>query len=108
MCVKVFLHSIGWVKGVGARRGCPGTEDGVCFVMRKLNSDPASGNVYISSPAPGSVNRGYHKIRGGVKRNVPTATSGGWGKTDEIEEMTIDKLAYQFGKSLPFNDFRKR
>jgi hypothetical protein len=39
MCVKVFLQRIRWVKGVGARRGCRGTEDGVCFVMRNV-TDP--------------------------------------------------------------------
>jgi hypothetical protein len=31
--------------------------------------------VHLSSPAPGSVNRAYHKIRGWVKRNTPTPIS---------------------------------
>ena len=80
-----------------------GTE---CVVMRNLNSELASSDVHISSPAPGSVNRGYHEIVGTFKRNTPTPTSGGRGKTDWIEEMTIVKLAYRFSGSLPSNDER--
>jgi hypothetical protein len=41
--------------------------------MRKLNSEQASGNVHISSPAPGLIIADYHKIWGPVKggRVVP-------------------------------------
>jgi len=72
--------------------------------MSYLNSEPASGDVYRSSPAPASVNRGYHKIRGSVKGIAPTAISWGLGKAEGIGEMTICKLADQFGRSLPSND----
>jgi len=77
-------------------------------VMRKLNSDPTRRDVYLWSPAPDSVPPGYHKIWGWVKRNAPSATSWGRGKTDGIEEKTIGKLSYEFRRSLPLNDDTQR
>ena len=65
-------------------------------------------SVYISSPAPVSVNRAYHEIWGAVKRKAPTATSRGRGETYGIVEMTKGKLTYHFGRSLPSNDRDKR
>ena len=43
--------------------------------MRNLNSDPASRDVHISSPATASVFPGYHNILAGVKRNTAAAKS---------------------------------
>jgi hypothetical protein len=60
---------------------------GVCFVMSYLKPDQAGRDDHIWSPALASVNRGYHKILGGVKvggmqthrlrRALPT-TLGQW------------------------------
>ena len=72
--------------------------------MSYLNAHAAGRNVYLWSPAPVSMDRGYHKIWEWVKRNAPAARSWGRGKADGIGEMTIDKLAYAFRRSLRFND----
>ena len=69
-------------------------------MMSELNSEPASGDDYISSSAPASVRLGYHKIRGSVKKHASTATSWGWGKVEGIGEKTRCKLAYQVSGSL--------
>jgi hypothetical protein len=37
------------------------------FLMRKVKSDWAAGDIYLSSPAPASVPVGYHKIWGAVR-----------------------------------------
>ena len=73
-------------------------------MMSYLNSDPADMDVYLSSSAPASVDRGYHKIWGAVKKSAPTVTSWGRGEAYGIVEETICKVAYQFGRSLPSND----
>ena len=75
--------------------------------MRYVNSDPASGNVYLWSPAPVSVPPGYHKIWDWVKRNAPTATSWGWNDQHGIAEKTKGKLSHQFCRSLHYNDNRE-
>jgi hypothetical protein len=72
----------------------------VYYLMRYVKSDPTGRDVHLSLPAPCSVDRAYHEILGVVKRNAPTATSWGRGKTDGIEEMTIYKLLYHFDGSL--------
>jgi hypothetical protein len=71
--------------------------------MRYTNSEPAGGDVYLSSPPPASVPPGYHKIQGWVKRNAPTPTFWGWGSTEGIVEETIGKVAYQSCRSLLCN-----
>jgi len=48
---------------------------GMCFVMRYLNPDSARRNVHLSSPAPGSVTPGYHKMLEPVKGSRATAPS---------------------------------
>jgi hypothetical protein len=72
--------------------------------MRNLNSQPVDMDVYIWSPGPHSVDRGYHKILGWVKRNAPTATSWGRGEAYGIVEITKGKLTYHICRSLPCND----
>ena len=76
-------------------------------MMRKIEADSAGGIVYLWSPAPASVRRACHKIRGWVKRSAPTATFWGQGKTDGMREKTRCKLAYQVSGSLVNNDKRK-
>jgi hypothetical protein len=63
------------------------------IVMRYLKADRAGRNVYLSSPAPASVDRAYHKSWGWVKMNAPTATSWGRGEAYGIVEKTICKVA---------------
>jgi hypothetical protein len=76
----------------------------MAFVMRNLNSDPASRNVHLWSPAPALVPPGYHKILGAVKRNAPTATSWGQGKGYEIVEKMKGKLLDYSAGILHNND----
>ena len=46
--------------------------------MRKLKSHWPAGDVYLSSSAPASVDRAYHKILGAVKgRSIGTDRRGG-------------------------------
>jgi len=73
-------------------------------MMSYLNSEPAGVDVYLSSPAPASVNRGYHRIQGWVKRNAPTATFGAGAKPTGWAKRTIYKLPYQLRGSLSLND----
>ena len=73
-------------------------------MMSELNSEPASGDDYISSSAPASVRLGYHKMLEAVKRIAPTATSWGRGRIYGIAEETICKAPHQFGRSLGNND----
>jgi hypothetical protein len=40
-------------------------------VMRNLNAEPTSSDVYLWSPAPHSIDRAFHKIWGWVKRSGP-------------------------------------
>ena len=42
----------------------------VCFVMRNLNSEPASGNVYIWSDRPSFVFLEWHKMWWAVKDSL--------------------------------------
>ncbi|MBP1699611.1 MAG: hypothetical protein H6Q41_4799 [Deltaproteobacteria bacterium] len=74
--------------------------------MSKVKSHWPAGDVYLSSSAPASVDRAYHKIQGSVKRNTPTATSWGRGDGYGLAEKTICKAAYQFRGSLGLNDIR--
>ena len=84
----------------GVLRQTPRRRDGVCFVMSYVKPEPASGDVYLWSPVPGSVLSGYHKIRGSVTEHGATATSWGRSGAYEIAEVTIYKLSYQFRGSL--------
>ena len=68
--------------------------------MRNLNAERAGVDVHLSSMTPTSVNQGYHKTWGWVKRTAPTATSWGWGGADGIVELTKGKLSDQFGRLL--------
>ena len=47
-------------------------------MMRYLNPDQTSKNIHLSSPAPDSVGRTYHKILGAVKerRTTPPGDKG--------------------------------
>jgi len=72
--------------------------------MSNLNSESASRDVYISSPLPASVDRGYHRIWGWVKKYDPTTTFWAWGGAYEIVEKMKGKLAYWGSRSLPSND----
>ena len=47
----------------------------VCYVMRNVNSEPASTDVHLWSAARASVNRAYHRIWGWVKGIAPTVRS---------------------------------
>jgi hypothetical protein len=74
-------------------------------VMRKVNADCASGEIYLSSPAPASVDRAYHKILGSVKRwwIVPRkrlpACGNGWGRTWQFSSLGLSrKTALLFGQ----------
>ena len=49
-------------------------------MMSYLNSEPATGDVHISSPAPDSVPLGYHKILGAVKGSLLDTRSEGVDK----------------------------
>jgi len=57
----------------------------VYSVMRNLNSESASGDLYISSPTPASVNRAYHEIWEPVKKGGPTAISWGSDRGLDLE-----------------------
>jgi hypothetical protein len=61
--------------------------------MRNLSTQLASGEVYLSSPAPDSADRGYHRIWGSVKGIAPAATYWGRGGavTDRPNEATHDR-----------------
>jgi hypothetical protein len=58
--------------------------------MRKVNADGAGRDVYLSSPALASVNRGYHKTWGRVKRLAPTALSLRNAR-DNLRRLSITK-----------------
>jgi len=64
------IHSLGevWAKKVS-------------YMMRNLNADGAGMDVHLSSMAPTSMNRAYHKIRGAVKKGGPTAIFWVWGRS---------------------------
>ena len=72
--------------------------------MRYTKSDRAGGDVHLSAMAPTSMDRAYHKVWEWVKGIAPTATSWGWGETDEIVEKTICKISHEFPGSLLCND----
>jgi hypothetical protein len=76
----------------------------VCLLMRKVNSDSASMNVYLWSLPPVSAPPSYHKILGAVKTETTTATSWGWGRIYGIVEMTKGKLLYCPAGILHNND----
>jgi hypothetical protein len=73
----------------------------VTSIVSYLKSEPASGDDYLSSPPPASVDRGYHKIQGCVKRNGWTAMCWGRGGAHGIAKMTICKAPYRLDRGLP-------
>jgi len=61
-------------------------------------------DVHLSSSAPGSMNRGYHNIRGSVKKGGPTAIFWGWGAAYEIVRKMKGKPLYCPAGILGNND----
>jgi hypothetical protein len=59
-------------------------------VMRNPNADWAGRDVHLSSPAPGSVPPGYHKILRSVKEpNRPHDLGGRWAATRSAGKMIV-------------------
>jgi hypothetical protein len=58
------------------------------IVKRKVNSEPASRDLYLSSPALAWVRPSYHKILEAVKRWRITAAS--WG--DSGDDKSVKKV----------------
>jgi len=56
---------------------------GMCFVMRYMNHDRGRRNIHLSSSAPNSAGRGYHKVWGRVKGTPrPHYVEGWWAATE--------------------------
>jgi hypothetical protein len=72
--------------------------------MRYVKAEPAGMDVHLSSPAPGSVHLGYHKIRESVKKGGPTPISGGRGAAYEIVRKMKGKPLYCPAGILGNND----
>jgi hypothetical protein len=58
--------------------------------MRYLNSEPAGGDVYLSSMAPTSVDRAYHRILEGIKgRRITPPFWGSVGSHRSVGKMIV-------------------
>ena len=88
---------------IAERRAIRGEdENGVC--MRDLNADRAGMDVHLSSPAPDSVDRGYHKIWRPVKGSRRTPPFWGSVGGDRSVGKMKGKLVYRPAGLSHIND----
>jgi hypothetical protein len=83
---------------VAERRGHSWERRRMVFVMRYVNADRAGMDVHVSSMAPTSVERAYHKILGAVKGSEVTPPSWGFVGCHRSVGKTIVKLGGRPGR----------